>query len=227
MGAVVRGDPPRRRETFGAEVRTDARVERLLVTRRPRSHGAVLDERRRAARARRRHQPAPEDSPSSTTSRRSDLPDDFVRDIERWKSRSGVVKINLALAELPNFTADPERRELAEHHTGSVEMAPTHGVHRAGVPGRPRGPPGRRAVLRRRHPDDAGQDARTPTARTSCRCSPSGCPSDWSEEPHTEELEAYADRLHRPLRRGGAELQGLDPAPRHRRPARDGGRSTA
>ena len=41
---------------------------------------------------------------------RAELPDDFVGDIEHWKTRSGVVKINLALGELPNFTADPEQR---------------------------------------------------------------------------------------------------------------------
>src|SRR6059058_4359344 len=55
---------------------------------------------------------------------RANLPDDFVTDIEHWKTRSGVVKINLALAELPDFTADPGTN-LQEHHTGSVEMAPT------------------------------------------------------------------------------------------------------
>src|SRR6202050_1244138 len=55
---------------------------------------------------------------------RANLADDFVTDIERWKSRSGVVKINLALAELPDFTADPGVN-LQEHHTGSVEMAPS------------------------------------------------------------------------------------------------------
>src|SRR6202050_2386800 len=52
------------------------------------------------------------------------LPEDFVRDIQHWKTRSGVVKINLALGELPDFTADPGSN-LQEHHTGSVEMAPT------------------------------------------------------------------------------------------------------
>ena len=41
---------------------------------------------------------------------RNELPDDFVADIEHWKTRSGVVKINLALAELPNFTAESELR---------------------------------------------------------------------------------------------------------------------
>ena len=37
---------------------------------------------------------------------------------------AGVVKISLALSELPSFTADPSNGQ-AEHHTGSVEMAPT------------------------------------------------------------------------------------------------------
>ena len=55
---------------------------------------------------------------------RENLPDEFVADIERWRSRSGVVKINLALAELPDFIADPGT-QLQEYHTGSVEMAPT------------------------------------------------------------------------------------------------------
>jgi phytoene dehydrogenase-like protein len=82
---------------------------------------------------------------------RANLPDDFVTDIEHWKTRSGVVKINLALAELPDFTADPGTN-LQEHHTGSVEMAPTM-------------PYIERAF------------------------------QDWNEEPHTEELQAYADRM--------------------------------
>src|ERR1700733_11861855 len=38
---------------------------------------------------------------------RENLPADFVSDIEHWKTRSGVVKINLALGELPDFTANP------------------------------------------------------------------------------------------------------------------------
>src|SRR5207253_6998559 len=53
---------------------------------------------------------------------RQNLPDDFVSDIERWKTRSGVVKINLALAELPDFTADPGTN-IRDHHTGSIELA--------------------------------------------------------------------------------------------------------
>ena len=34
------------------------------------------------------------------------------------------MKVNLALGELPDFTANPGTN-LQEHHTGSVEMAPS------------------------------------------------------------------------------------------------------
>src|SRR5262249_60353213 len=54
---------------------------------------------------------------------RANLPDDFVTDIEHWKTRSGVVKINLALAEPPDFTADPGTN-LQEHTTGPVATPP-------------------------------------------------------------------------------------------------------
>src|SRR6185369_13524660 len=39
---------------------------------------------------------------------RSELPEDFVRDIESWKTRSGTVKVNFAVDRLPVFTAHPE-----------------------------------------------------------------------------------------------------------------------
>ena len=121
------------------------------------------------------------------------LPDDFVRDIERWKSRSGVVKINLALAELPDFIADPGS-QLQEHHTGSVEMAPTmEYIERAFTDARE----GRPAQL-------PFSDGVIPTTFDTKLC-PEGShimslftqwvPEDWSAEPHTAELEAYADRM--------------------------------
>jgi len=121
------------------------------------------------------------------------LPADFVADIKRWKTRSGVVKINLALAELPNFTANPGA-DLQEHHTGSVEMAPTmEFIGRAFQDARE----GRPA-------DRPFSDGVIPTSfdRT---LSPEGThimslftqwvPADWNLQPHTAELEAYADRM--------------------------------
>ena len=124
---------------------------------------------------------------------RTELPEDFVTDIERWNTRSGVVKINLALAELPSFTADPSDG-IAEHHTGSVEMSPTmEFIERAFQDARE----GRAALL-------PFSDGVIPTTLDKT-LNPDGThifsmftqyvPHEWSEEPHTEELEAYADRL--------------------------------
>lgn len=190
MGAVSAAIAAAARE-FGAEIRTAARVERLLVQS-GRVSGAVLSsgEELRA--------------PTVVTSlhpriafleqlARSELPDTFVTDIERWKSRSGVVKINLALAELPDFTANPGR-ELAEHHTGSVEMAPTMDfIERAFQDARD-GQPAQAPF----------SDGVIPTTLDRTLC-PDGThimslftqwvPADWNEKPHTEELDAYADRV--------------------------------
>ena len=121
------------------------------------------------------------------------LPGDFVTDIEHWKTRSGVVKINLALAELPDFTADPGT-QLQEHHTGSVEMAPTmEYIERAFIDAR-EGRPAQRPF----------SDGVIPTAFDKTLV-PEGyhimslftqwVPADWNLEPHRAELEAYADRM--------------------------------
>ena len=137
-------------ESFGAEIRTDARVERLLVNG-GRAHGAVLADGTELR------------APVVVTSLhprtafldhvgRAELPDDFVRDIERWRSRSGVVKVNLALGELPDFIADRGTELAGASHRFGGDGA-EHGLHRARLPGRPRGPARRAAVLRRRDPD--------------------------------------------------------------------------
>jgi phytoene dehydrogenase-like protein len=124
---------------------------------------------------------------------RENLPADFAGDIERWKTRSGVVKINLALGELPDFTATPGTH-LQEHHTGSVEMAPSmEYVERAFIDARE----GRAAAR-------PFSDGVIPTAFDKT-LAPEGyhimslftqwVPSTWSAEPHREELEKYADRV--------------------------------
>src|SRR2546423_1719517 len=119
MGAVA--DAIRRSaEELGAEVRTGAAVERVLV-REGRVRGVVLESGEEL------HAPIVVTTVHPRIAflrhvERGELPGDFVADIERWRSRSGVVKINLALAGLPDFLADPGV-EAGEHHTGSVEMA--------------------------------------------------------------------------------------------------------
>jgi phytoene dehydrogenase-like protein len=190
MGAVA--DAIKRAAVgFGAEVRTDARVERVLTSN-GRVSGVVLTGGEEI------HAPVVVTSLHPKTAfldhvGSAHLPDDFVRDIEHWKTRSGVVKINLALSELPDFTADPGS-QLQEHHTGSVEMAPSvEYIERAfqdAREGRPAAAPFSDGVI--------------PTTfdRTLC---PEGThimslftqwvPSEWAEAPHQAELDAYADRM--------------------------------
>src|SRR3954464_3028256 len=190
MGAVSAAIR-RSAESFGAEVRTNAGVKQVLVND-GRVTGVALEDGTELT------------APIVVTSLHprlafleqlspSDLPDDFVRDIQRWKSRSGVVKVNLALSELPDFTADPGT-EQAEHHTGSVEMAPSmEFIERAFQDARE----GRPAVA-------PFSDGVIPTTLDKT-LNPDGThimslftqwvPSDWNEEPHIEELDAYADRL--------------------------------
>ena len=177
--------------SFGAEIRTHARVARLLV-RGGVVRGAVLDSGEEIT------------APVVVTTLhpktaflehvpRTELPEDFVADIERFKTRSGVVKINLALGELPNFTADPSSG-LAEHHTGSVEMAPTMEYIEAAFQD---ARAGRAALL-------PFSDGVIPTTLDTT-LNPDGThimslftqwvPAAWADAPHTEELDAYADRL--------------------------------
>jgi phytoene dehydrogenase-like protein len=190
MGAVP-DEMRRAAESFGAEIRTDAKVARVIV-RNERVEGAVLEDGDEL------YAPLVVTSLHPRTAfldqvGSANLPDDFVRDIEHWKTRSGVVKINLALSELPNFTADPGTNQQP-HHTGSVEMAPSmEYMERAFLDAR-EGRPAQRPF----------SDSVIPSTFDKTLC-PEGThimslftqwvPADWANEPHTEELEAYADRL--------------------------------
>ena len=190
MGAVSSAIEAAARE-HGAEVRLNAKVARILVEN-GRAAGVVL-ENGDEIRARVIVSTLHPRTAFLDQIGREHLPPDFLGDIEHWKTRSGVVKINLALAELPDFIADPGSG-LQEHHTGSVEMAPTMDyIERAFQDARD----GKAAVR-------PFSDGVIPTAFDKT-LSPEGThimslftqwvPADWSEEPHTAELEAYADRM--------------------------------
>lgn len=188
MGAV--SDAIRRSaEAFGAKVRTDAPVERILQ-RDGRVRGVMIEggEELYADLV------VAATHPKVTfleQLRREELPDDFVRDIERWNSRSGVVKINLALSEAPDFVADPGP---GDHLGGAIELAHSIEYIEEAFQDARRGEPARRPF----------SDGVIPTVfdRTLC---PEGChimslftqwvPHGWVNEPRREELEAYADRV--------------------------------
>jgi len=52
------------------------------------------------------------------------LPQDFRERIAHWRCGSGTFRMNVALAELPDFTAFPGR-VAADHHTAGIIMAPS------------------------------------------------------------------------------------------------------
>ncbi|MGH9797114.1 MAG: phytoene desaturase family protein, partial [Candidatus Polarisedimenticolia bacterium] len=53
-----------------------------------------------------------------------DLPDDFVRRVERFKITGSSVKVNYALAELPDFTALPGTKP-GPQHAGTIDICPS------------------------------------------------------------------------------------------------------
>jgi phytoene dehydrogenase-like protein len=190
MGAVSTAIERAARD-HGAEIRTGARVARVIVEG-GRAAGVVLDNgdeiRARVVVSTLHPRTAFLDHVGE-----NNLPPDFVRDIRHWKTRSGVVKINLALGELPDFTADPGSN-LQEHHTGSVEMAPTMDyIERAFTDareGRPAARPFSDGVI-----PTAFDKTLSPDGTHIMSLFTQWVPADWSEDPHRAELEAYADRM--------------------------------
>jgi phytoene dehydrogenase-like protein len=191
MGAV--SDSIRKSaESFGAEIRTDAKVKKILVQN-GRTVGVALhngEELRAPVVVSCVH---PQVAFLDLIDRH-ELPADFVSDIERWKTRSGVVKVNVALSELPDFTAAPGKN-LQAHHTGSVELCySTDYAERAFQD----------AHMERKASARPFVDGTIPTSLDK-KLAPEGVhifsmfsqwvPDDWNLEPHREELEAYADRL--------------------------------
>jgi phytoene dehydrogenase-like protein len=187
MGAVAEV-LERSARAFGAEIRTNAKVKKILV-RDGRAEGVVLErgeELRGPVVVTACH-------PQITFLRqldRSELPSEFIHDIEHWSSRSGVVKINLAVSELPTLAADPDWKD----YSGGFEIAPSL------------------AQLERSFEEARVGTAATfpfsdgviPTALDPSLAPPGAhvvslftqwVPHTWSLEPHREELEAYADRV--------------------------------
>jgi phytoene dehydrogenase-like protein len=190
MGAV--SDAIRRSaEAHGCEIRTGAPVERVIV-KDGRAVGVALTSGEELA-ARALITTLHPKTAFLRQLERKDLPPEFVTDIERWKTRSGVVKVNLALAELPDFKANPGTRPQ-EHHSGSVELClSTHYCEQAFQDAK-----AGRAALR---PFVDGvipsywDKTLAPEGRHIFSMFTQWVPHDWVKEPHREELEAYADRI--------------------------------
>ncbi|HUL85708.1 MAG TPA: NAD(P)/FAD-dependent oxidoreductase [Actinomycetota bacterium] len=179
-------------EAFGCEIRTGARVKKIVV-RNGRAVGVVLDngdELRAPVLVSCVH---PKIAFLDMIDRH-ELPADFVWDIERWKSRSGVVKINVAISELPDFTAQPGK-EMQDHHTGSVELCFSSDYAEQAF---------QDAHMGRKASVAPFVDGTIPTTLDH-KLAPEGThvfsmftqwvPDDWTTEPHRDELDAYAKRI--------------------------------
>jgi phytoene dehydrogenase-like protein len=187
MGAVAAALESSARAS-GAEVRTDARVDRILT-----DAGAARGVRLASGEELAAPLVVAATHPKITFLEHlseSELPPAFVDDIRNWRTRSGVVKINLALDRAPVFTAAPEIEDL----TGGFELA--HSVDylerafeeaRAG-----RGPtaPFSDGVM-----PTYADPSMAPEGKHVVSLFTQWCPAAWSEEPHTADLEAYADRV--------------------------------
>jgi phytoene dehydrogenase-like protein len=123
---------------------------------------------------------------------RGELPADFVTDIERWKTRSGVVKVNLAVERLPEFVDKPGFDP--EVQGGTIVLAESledvEGGFQDAVAGRPSAKP--------------FADICIPSVFDRTLCPPGQhivsmftqwVPQEWAGKPMDEELEAHADRV--------------------------------
>ena len=191
MGAVSAAIR-RSAESAGCQVRTGARVAKIL-TQEGRVLGVVLDsgeEFRAPVVVSAVH---PKLAFLQLLDRR-ELSDEFVRDIERYKTRSGVVKINAVLSELPDFRCAPGT-QLQRHHTGGINLCTsTRYIERAfqdaHIDGR-----GATAPYVDGYIPSTLDTEMTPEGLHCFSMFTQYVPHEWSESPHREGLEAYADRV--------------------------------
>jgi phytoene dehydrogenase-like protein len=108
-------------QASGAEVRTDAEVDRVAITSSGRAVGVSLADGSLV-----RSQRVVSSAHPVTTYRdligEERLPGDVVRDVRRYRSRSGSVKLNVALSRLPAF---PSWDQEGDVHKGLAAVSPS------------------------------------------------------------------------------------------------------
>ena len=189
MGGVTQA-MRRAAESFGAVVRTEAPVERILV------HGGcvtgVVLESGEEIRA----------STVVTTTHpkiaflrhveRKHLPQDFVDAIERWKTRSGTVKVNLALDRLPDFAC--KRGFDPEVHGGTIVLAHSvddlEGAFQHAAAGCASRLPFADICI-----PSVFDRTLAPEGKHVMSMFTQWVPHMWASQPDPQELEAYADRV--------------------------------
>ena len=108
-------------QAAGAEVRTDAEVERVAINASGRAVGVALADGS-LVRAQRIVSGAHPVTTYLGLVGEERLPGDVVRDVKRYRTRSGSVKLNVALSELPSF---PSWHEEERPHRGLAAVSPS------------------------------------------------------------------------------------------------------
>jgi phytoene dehydrogenase-like protein len=121
MGAIAQA-MARAAAEHGAEIRTGAAVREIVITRGRATgvvlaDGAVVNGKVVAANV----------NPKllyTTLVPAGAMPEPLIERMRHWRCGSGTFRMNVALSELPSFTALPGR-EPADHHTAGIIMAPS------------------------------------------------------------------------------------------------------
>ena len=176
--------------SFGAEIRTEAPVARI-TTRNGATTGVVLDDGTEISAPTVITTAHPQVSfPNLLDS--ADLPPDFVADIERYRSRSGTVKINVALDRLPEFVSKPGFDPQV--HGGTIVLSESldevEASFQEAAAGRPSTLPFADICI-----PSVFDPTLAPEGKHVMSMFTQWVPHTWNDEPHREELDAYADRL--------------------------------
>src|SRR5688572_28202066 len=121
MGAITQA-MAKSAAAHGAEIRVDAGVREVIIEQ-GRAVG-VVTEAGEAIRARAVVSNLNPKLLYGSLIDRVALPAAFTERIAKWRCGSGTFRINVALAELPDFSCLPGR-DLAEHHTAGIIIAPS------------------------------------------------------------------------------------------------------
>jgi phytoene dehydrogenase-like protein len=189
MGAVSGAIATAARQ-FGAEIRTAAAVARI-ETRRGRVTGVTLESGEQI------------DAGTVVTTvhpklaflamvDRTELPPDFVADIEAYRSRSGTVKVNYAVDTLPSFAS--HRHFDPQVHGGTIVLSESlddvEYAFQEAASGRPATLPFADVCI-----PSVFDDSLAPPGHHVVSMFTQWVPAGYADEPHAAELEAYADRL--------------------------------
>ncbi len=120
------------------------------------------------------------------------LPADFVADIRGWQSRSGTVKINLAVDSLPEFASHPDFDPQV--HGGTIVLAESlddlEFAYQDAVAGRPSAVPFADICI-----PSVFDASLAPTGQHVVSMFTQWVPHTFADEPDEASIDAYADRV--------------------------------